>query len=75
MYNPKILNNRKLLWHHGVVVINTVQLRLPIPKIRFCAGSNPGGSLAMVPDGSRAKLFKVRSTLPEKQFIIIYNII
>ena len=50
MYNPKILNNRNLSWHPGVVVINTVQLPLPKSKIRFCAGSNPGGSLAMVPD-------------------------
>ena len=36
------------LWHLGIVVINTAQLK---PELRFCAGSNSACRESEIPDG------------------------
>ena len=82
MYN---CHNRQLnLWRHGVLVITTAQLHSTKPEIGFCAGSNPARGVSEIRDGedlwqwSRLEIklhaFR-RSTIPQKQFIIIIIII
>ena len=63
-----------------VVVITTAQLHSTKPKLRFCAGSNPARGVSEIRDGEdlwqwprleiRLNFFR-RSTMPQKQFIII----
>ena len=64
-------------WHRGVVVITTAQLHSTKP---FCAGSNPARGVSEIRDDEdlwqwsrleiRLNTFR-RSTIPQKQFIII----
>ena len=64
----------------GVVVITTAQLHSTKPELRFCAGSNPARGVSEIRDGEdlwqwsrleiRLNAFR-RSTIPQKQFIII----
>ena len=71
-----------VLWCRGVVIITTTQLHSTKPE--FCAGSNPARSLSEIRDGkdlwqwsrleARPNAFR-RSTIPQKQFIIITIII
>ena len=73
-----------LLWRRGVVVITTAQLQSTKPELRFCAGSNPAPGVSEIRDGEdlwqwsrleiRLNAFR-RSTIPQKQFIIIIIII
>ena len=68
------------LWLRGVVVIPTAQLHSTKPKLRFCAGSKPACGVSEIRDGEdlwqwsrleiRLDVFR-RSTIPQKQFIII----
>ena len=68
------------LWRRGVVVITTAQLHSTKPELRFCAGSNRASGVSEIRDGEglwqwsrleiRLKAF-CRSTIPQKQFIII----
>ena len=68
------------LWLRGVVIITTAQLHPTKPELRFCAGSNPARGVSEIPDGEdlwqrfplelRLNVFR-RSTIPQKQFIII----
>ena len=70
------------LWRRGVVVITTAQLHSAKPELRFCAGSNPVHSGLEIRDGEdlwqwprleiRLNAFR-RSTIPQKQFIIIMS--
>ena len=62
------------------VVITTAQLYSTKPELRFCAGSNPSRGLSEIRDGenlwqwSRLEIrlnAVCRSTIPQKQFIII----
>ena len=65
----------------GVVVITTAQLHSAKPELRFCAGSN---GVSEIRDGEdlwqwsrleiRLNAFR-RSTIPQKQFIIIIQLI
>ena len=69
-----------ILWRRGVVVITTAQLHSSKSELRFCAGSNPARCVSEIRDGedlwqwSRLEMrlngFR-RSTIPQKQFIII----
>ena len=69
-----------VLWRRGVVVITTAQLYSTKPVLRFCAGSNPARGVLEIRDGEdlwqwsrleiRLNAFR-RSTIPQKQFIII----
>ena len=71
-------------WRHGVVVIITAQLHSTKSEIRFCAGSNPARSKPEIGNGEdlwqwswleiKPNTFR-RSTIPQKQFIIIFSII
>ena len=71
-------------WNHSVVVITIAQLHSTKPELRFCAGSNPARSVSEIRDGEdlwqwsrleiRLNAFR-RSTIPQKQFIIIIIII
>ena len=36
------------MWRSGVVVITTAQLHSTKPELRFCAGSNPVGSVSEI---------------------------
>ena len=72
------------MWRRGVVVITTAQLHSAKPKLRFCAGSNPPCSVSEFRDGedlgqwSRLEIrlkAHCRSTIPQKQFIIMIIII
>ena len=64
----------------SVVVITTAQLHLIKPQFRFSAGSNPARSVSEIRDGEdlwqwsslnvKLNAFR-RSTIPQKQFIII----
>ena len=64
----------------GVVVITTAQHYSTKPQLRFCTGSNPAHGLSEIRDGEdlwqwsqleiRLNAFR-RSTIPQKQFIII----
>ena len=66
------------------MVITTAQLHLTKPELRFCAGSNPACVVSEIRDGddlwqcSRLEIrlngFR-RSTIPQKQFIIMIIII
>ena len=67
-------------WRHGVVVITTAQLHSTNPELKFCADSNPARGVSEIRDGEdlwqgscleiRLNAF-LRSTIPQKQFIII----
>ena len=71
-------------WHHGVVVITTTELHSTKPWLRFCTGSNPACGMSEICDGKdlwqwsrleiRLHAFR-RSTIPQKQLIIIIIII
>ena len=66
------------------MVITTAQLRSTKPELRFGAGSNPALSVSEIRDGEdlwqssrleiRLNAFR-RSTIPQKQFIIIHQFI
>ena len=72
----------KTLWRCGVVVITTDQLYSTNPELRFCVGLNPARGVWVIRDGdgedlwqwfrleTRLNAFR-RSTIPQKQFIII----
>ena len=64
----------------GVVVITTAQLHSNKSEFRFCAGSNPACDVLEIRDGedlwqwSQLEIRLIafcRSTIPQKQFIII----
>ena len=65
---------------YGVVVVTTAQLHSTKPGLRFCTGSNPARGVSEIRDGEnlwqwsqleiRLNTFR-RSTIPQKQFIII----
>ena len=67
-------------WRCGAVVITTAQLHSTKPELRFCTGSNPARGVSEIRDGEdlwqwsrleiRLNAF-CRSTIPQKQFIII----
>ena len=67
-------------WCSRVVVITTAQLNSTKPELRFCATSNPAFGVSGIRDGEdlwqwswleiRLNAFR-RSTIPQKQFIII----
>ena len=72
------------LWRRGVVVITTAQLHSTKPELRFCPGSNPARGVLNIRDGDdlwqwswlEIMLNTFRwSTISQKQFIIIINII
>ena len=62
------------------MVITTAQFHSTEPKLRFCAGSNPACGVSEIRDGEdlwqwsrleiRLNTFR-RSTIPQKQFIVI----
>ena len=66
------------------MVISTAKLRSAKPELRFCAGSNPALSVLEIRDGEdlwqrsrleiRLNVFR-RSTIPQKQFILIHQFI
>ena len=68
------------IWRRGVVVITTAQLHSTKPELRFWADSNPARGVSEIRDDedlwqwSRLEIklnaFR-RSTIPQKQFIII----
>ena len=66
------------LWRRGVVVITTTQLHLTKLELRLCTGSNPARGVIRDGEGLwqwsrlgiRLNAF-LRSTIPQKQFIII----
>ena len=70
------------LWRRGVVVITTAQIHSTKPELRFCADSNRARGVSEIRDGEglwqwsrleiRLKAF-CRSTIPQKQFIIIIH--
>ena len=72
----------KILLHRGVEVITTAQLHSTKPELRFCAGSNPTRGVSKIRDSEdlwqwsrleiRLNAFR-RSTVLQKQFIIIFN--
>ena len=74
------LLKRNSMWRRGEVVITTAQLHSTKPELRFCAGSNPARGVSEIRDGEdlwqwsrleiRLNTFR-RSTIPQKQFIII----
>ena len=64
-----------------LVVITTAQLHSTKPKLRFCAGSNPARCMSEIRNGEdlwQWSRLEIRlntfcwSTIPQKQFIIIY---
>ena len=64
-----------------LVVITTAQLHSTKPKLRFCAGSNPARCMSEIRNGEELwqwSRLEIRlnafcwSTIPQKQFIIIY---
>ena len=70
-----------ILWGRGVVVITAAKLHSTKPELRFfCARSNPARVVSEIRDGMdlrqssrleiRLNTFR-RSTIPQKQFIII----
>ena len=71
-------------WRRGVVVIITALLHSTKPELRFCASSNPARAVSKIRDGEdlwqwsrleiRLNAFR-RSTISQKQFIIIIIII
>ena len=71
-------------WRRGVVVTTIAQFHSTKPKLRFCAGSNPARAMSEIRDDEdlwqwsrleiRLTVFR-RSTIPQKQFIIIIIII
>ena len=74
-----LLQNQE--WRRSVVVITTAQLHSTKPERKFCAGSNPTRGGLKIHDGEdhlwqRSRLeinlnALCRSTIPQKQFIII----
>ena len=75
-------NLTSLIRTHCVVVTTTAQLHSTKPKLRFYACSNPAHGVAEIRDGEnlwqwpqleiRLSAFR-RSTIPQKQFLIIIN--
>ena len=71
-------------WRCGVVVITASQLHSTKPKLRFCPVSSPSRGVLEIRDGEdlwqwsrleiRLNAFR-RSTIPQKQFIIIISAI
>ena len=71
------------MWCRGVVVITTAQFHSTKPELIFCAGSNPARGVPEIRDGEdlwqwsrleiRLNAFR-RSTIPQKQFIIIITL-
>ena len=71
-------------WRHGVVVITTAPLHSTKPELRLCVGSIPACGASEIRDGEdiwqwtrlkiRLNAFR-RSTIPQKQFIIINIVI
>ena len=71
------------MWGCGVVVITTAQDHSTKPELRFCAGSYPARGVSEIRDGEdlwqwsrleiRLNAFR-RSTIPQKQFIIIISL-
>ena len=71
-------------WRRGVVVITTAQLHSTKPELRIRAGSNSARGVSEIRDGEdlcqwprpeiRLNAFR-RSTIPQKQSIIIIIII
>ena len=71
------------LWWRGAVVITTAQLHSTKAELRFCAGSNPTRGVSEIRNSEdlwkwlrleiRLNAFR-RSTIPQKQFIIIFII-
>ena len=61
------------------VIITAAQLHSTKPELRFCAGSKPALGVSEIRDGEglwqwsrlEIRLNAVRSTIPQKQFIII----
>ena len=68
------------MYRRGVVIITTKQLHSTKPELRSYAGSNPARGVSEIRDGGdlwqwsrleiRLNTFR-RSTIPQKQFIII----
>ena len=83
-YCTLFLYNWTQLRRRGVVVISTAQLHSTKLELRFCAGSNPARGVSEICDGEnlwqwsqleiRLNAFR-RSTIPQKQIIIIIIII
>ena len=76
--------NRVWIFPGSILVVSTAQLHSTKPELKFCAGSNPARGVSEIRDGEdlwrRSRLeiklnaFR-RSTIPQKQFIIIFIII
>ena len=72
--------NQTQMWRRGVVIITSAQLHSTKSELRFCAGSKPARGLSVIRNGEdlwqwsrleiRLNVF-CRSTIPQKQFIII----
>ena len=77
---PPLSKSKCFKGSRGVEVIITAQLYSTKPELRFCAGSNPARGVLEICDGKnlrhwsrleiRLNIFR-RSTIPQKQFIII----
>ena len=82
VYVLMILKTKWLFFIKLVVVITIAQLHSTKLQVRFSTGSNPARSIPEIRDGEdlwqlprleiRLKSFR-RSTIPQKQFIIIIN--
>ena len=78
-----LLSNYSQNWCHGVVVITTAQLHSTKPELRLCTGSNLACNVSEICNCEdpwqwswleiRLNAF-CRSTIPQKQFIIIFII-
>ena len=79
-HDAVVLWHHRRLWYCAVVVITTAQLHSTKLELRFWAGSNPVRGVSEIHDGEdlwqrsrleiRLDVFR-RSTIPQKQFIII----
>ena len=84
LYENKLSKLKGSLWRRGVVVITTAQLHSTKPELRFCTGWNPVCGVLEIRSGEdlwqwsrleiRLNAFR-RSTIPQKQLIIIIIII
>ena len=83
-YSQNIFSKCSQLWHCGIAVITAAQLHSTKPELRFCVGSNPACGVSEIRDGEdlwQWSRLEVRlnvfcwSTIPQKQFIIIFIII
>ena len=80
--DPRCNTRYTRFWHRGVVVITTAQIHSTKPELRLCADSNRARGVSEIHDGEglwqwsrleiRLKAFR-RSTIPQKQFIIIIH--